>query len=506
MKPFANSRQWLLVLGLALSLGLPQAAFSQGAPQASRKPISEAEILDLLQAGVSPSRAADLVNQMGIDFLVTPEVEQRLRSAGATDELLEAIRKRSVASPQAGERFEQGRRLFQQGDYAGALKEFEEAEKLAPRWAEVHAERAAALDATENYVEAALAWKRYVQLAPTASDRKQVEERIQEKIRALVRKGFDAYTTQRFGEPEGDNAIFWARQVRRVEPDHPTAKELENRAAIAWENEAKLALSQQQFEAARQIYQKLAAVFPENSAYPAALAAIEKQGKTAAQLARAQQAFNAGQYGEPPGENAIELSRQILQADPENASARDLEVRAVAAYEGLARRAVEGNDRKRAVEIYLRLASLFPARGEYRQRASRLQTTDILAVHYHGMKRRMRFPLPVKFEHKGCWGTLRLSPQGVQFVGTGGNDARVDNFSVSLQGLRGGTAEMGRPGALDDNFAASGIHMTNIITLSSGKEAKFYVSTDAVNAFRAYSAEFWGWKWETRVPTKRRVK
>lgn len=503
MRCFPTWPHKVLLWGLVLSLAYACLALTPPSPQASRKPISESDIIDLLQAGVSPTRIATLADQMGINFVLTEDAERRLRNAGATEAILEVLRRRSVASPQAAEHFDQGRRLSQQGDYGGALQEFEEAEKLAPLWPQVHLERATALDATKRYAEAALAWKRYLELAPTASDRKQVEERVQEKIHALLRRGFDAFTTLRFGEPEDDSAIYWARQVRRIEPDHASAKELETRAATAWENQAKLALSQKQFDQALLTYQKLAALFPENSGYVAEIATLNRQAQATPLLARAQNALNAGQYGEPPGENAIELARQVLQADPTNAAARELETRATAAYEGLARRAVEDNDRKRALEIYTRLLSLFPGREEFRRAAESLQSISLRAMHYHGVKSVGRFPFP-KFANRGCWGYLKLTAQGLEYEGSGGNDTGVDNFSVPRSALGATTGAMARPGALDDDFAGSGIHMTHIITVTGqGGENKFYVSEQTIGEFQAFSAEFWGWKWGPAQPTKR---
>jgi hypothetical protein len=67
---------------------------------------------------------------------------------------------------------------------------------------------------------------------------------------------------------------------------------------------------------------------------------------------------------------------------------------------------------------------------------------------------------------------------------------------------------MARPGALDDDFAGSGIHMTHVITVTGqGGENKFYVSEQGISEFQAFSAEFWGWKWgPTQPATSRRKK
>ena len=56
-------------------------------------PLSETEILELLRGGVPSARVAALVEEKGMDFVVTPETERRFRAAGATAPLIEALRK-----------------------------------------------------------------------------------------------------------------------------------------------------------------------------------------------------------------------------------------------------------------------------------------------------------------------------------------------------------------------------------------------------------------------------
>lgn len=482
-----------LALNSILCLGAPPAPFPQGQTQA----LSETEILNMVAGRVSDDQIANLVNQFGLSFQVTPEAEQRLRDAGASDALLEVLRKRSGAPPGAFAHYTRGQRLAQQGDYRGALSELDEAVKLAPQWAQVESERATVLDAMSDHVAAALAWRRYLELAPSARDRKEVEERIQAKVRTLVSKGFEAYNAHRFGEPESDNAIYWARQARRLEPDDSTAKEIESRAAAAWENEAKAALARQQTDTARRIYQRLGALFPENSFYASALTSLERQGGANKLLARAQQAYSAGNFAEPAGENAVELSREVLRVDPSNATAADLERRAAAAYEGLARQGASSGDRARALAMYRRLAALFPGQGGYLREIEDLQSTRIPAVHYHELKKVSHFPAPPKFMHMGCWGSLTITPQGLQFTGNGATDSEVHNFSFPRSQWQVQLFSLAIPGGMDKDFRGSGLHITHRMSVSGGgMEAMFYTSDASMNAFMAYTTEFWNAKWE----------
>jgi WD40 repeat protein len=59
--------------------------------QITRVALKEPEIEDALRKGLPPTRMAELVKQYGVDFALTPRLEQRLRSAGADADLLAAI-------------------------------------------------------------------------------------------------------------------------------------------------------------------------------------------------------------------------------------------------------------------------------------------------------------------------------------------------------------------------------------------------------------------------------
>ena len=60
--------------------------------QVAQKPLSKDEVIRLLKGDVSPKRVAELVQQRGINFGVTPDVEHQLRELGATDLLLATLK------------------------------------------------------------------------------------------------------------------------------------------------------------------------------------------------------------------------------------------------------------------------------------------------------------------------------------------------------------------------------------------------------------------------------
>jgi hypothetical protein len=90
MLPRCIFRRWIAPL-VALVLAMGFCAVNVRA-QAAGQPCSKADIIGMLKGGMPPQRVATLARQVGIDFQVTPEVESELRRAGATAELLAALR------------------------------------------------------------------------------------------------------------------------------------------------------------------------------------------------------------------------------------------------------------------------------------------------------------------------------------------------------------------------------------------------------------------------------
>lgn len=108
-RELATSIRKIIIWGAIRVAGILLAAlFAMGtkpglvAGQKSRKPASKNDIIGLLEAGVPPREVEDAVKQYGVSFELTRRTETELRSAGATDELIRAIRAaapRDSASP-----------------------------------------------------------------------------------------------------------------------------------------------------------------------------------------------------------------------------------------------------------------------------------------------------------------------------------------------------------------------------------------------------------------------
>jgi len=90
--------------------------------QTPLKPLSQSDVLQLLQRDVSPKRVADLAKEHGITFQISPEVETELRQAGATEELLATLRELAPKPPTVLIRSSPGAFVYVESQFQGLIK------------------------------------------------------------------------------------------------------------------------------------------------------------------------------------------------------------------------------------------------------------------------------------------------------------------------------------------------------------------------------------------------
>jgi len=85
----------VLASAAILLLCIPTALLAQESP----KPITEKGLVTALTiGGLSSQELVDIIDRRGVDFGLTPDVEQQLRAAGATEAVIEAVRTHSRQS------------------------------------------------------------------------------------------------------------------------------------------------------------------------------------------------------------------------------------------------------------------------------------------------------------------------------------------------------------------------------------------------------------------------
>src|SRR5262249_24881539 len=97
MRSFRMSMKYIFALAL-LAAGLATAA-SVWANDAKPKPLSEADVLKLIELQRQTQAILARLNKAGVDFKVTDAVIQRLRKAGASEEVLIALKNEYAKAP-----------------------------------------------------------------------------------------------------------------------------------------------------------------------------------------------------------------------------------------------------------------------------------------------------------------------------------------------------------------------------------------------------------------------
>jgi len=90
----ATYRAHFAVLSAAFLAFLMMTAV-QGPAAQKGKPLNEQEVLELLEGGVPSGRVSEIVDDRGIDFDFTPEIEQKVRDAAGADDVVAALRRAS---------------------------------------------------------------------------------------------------------------------------------------------------------------------------------------------------------------------------------------------------------------------------------------------------------------------------------------------------------------------------------------------------------------------------
>lgn len=146
----------------------------------SQKPLTQQQILGLLQGGVASQRIAFLVSARGIDFEVTPELLQTLKDDGAQKDLLNALQQANKqVSPQAEifaeknrqakEEVAQGKSLLERKIWPQAEGALRRAIQLDPTDPAAHFYLGHALSEEKHWDQAVAEYRETILLAPDSA-------------------------------------------------------------------------------------------------------------------------------------------------------------------------------------------------------------------------------------------------------------------------------------------------------------------------------------------------
>jgi Flp pilus assembly protein TadD len=125
----------LIVLLSAIGLAAP--------PQATKKPLTKDQVMELVQGSVPSARVAQIVRQRDIDFDPSEDYLRALQSAGAEEVLIDALRSAAAAKVAARDAVAKqhingANALMDTGDIEGAIGLYRKAIQGSPGDAEAH--------------------------------------------------------------------------------------------------------------------------------------------------------------------------------------------------------------------------------------------------------------------------------------------------------------------------------------------------------------------------------
>ena len=320
-----------------------------GFAQEAARPLTETDIVRLLEAGVTSARVLTLVGERGVGFDPSPEAEQRLRQSGADDALVAAIARAAAPPEEALRRLKLAELRARDGDRAGAVSELAECARLAPNWAELRYQSGLIHEILRQYAQAIGAWQKYLEMRPETARKSEMIPKLAEwEYRRDKQKKAEALAAKAQEMQEKGNApaaLDLARLAVEADAESASARaELADQLISSRQNDSGLTeareavrLDGQLAEAHRQLARGLrekgdnegaeregrtaVRLDPKDSWARATLAVIlARQGKSQEALAESRECFRLNpERWEGPAQVASELSRR-----GDGASARTL--------------------------------------------------------------------------------------------------------------------------------------------------------------------------------------
>lgn len=122
-------------MGVARAGGKNQAAPMQAASAANSQPLTQKQVLELIAAHVPHPRIAELLRERGVNFQVDDAYISQLRTAGATEPLIVAVRDASTRTAGILVETTPNAQVFVDGNLQGQRRTLTVFWLSAPNWA-----------------------------------------------------------------------------------------------------------------------------------------------------------------------------------------------------------------------------------------------------------------------------------------------------------------------------------------------------------------------------------
>ncbi|MGH8615215.1 MAG: protein kinase domain-containing protein [Gammaproteobacteria bacterium] len=214
-------------------------------------------------------------------------------------------------------------------------------------------------------------------LEQTIAQREQKLAEHDARLNALIKQAEAARAADRWTAPEGDSVLEYARQILDLDPEHEGARQLISQtvgksleAAGSALNRGELEKARAYSEAAGELVRRYQVESAELNWLSERIAAEERRRQEAEQqqaqrktrieqlLGRAREALAAGRWVDPPEDNALAHTRNVLALEPGNTDVREVLAGILHANVAQAEQALSKGDLSQAKALHESAASL----------------------------------------------------------------------------------------------------------------------------------------------------
>ncbi len=200
----------------------------------------------------------------------------------------------------------------------------------------------------------------------------------EEQIRQYQQRAEEAFARGYYGMVYEGSALYYADNIRSVDPGSAFSTEMYERVRKAAHQSAQSAISRGDLAQAQEVYNFLVEYYPTDEEAGTAAAKLENQlsralGQVRDLVRKADEALQAGRLTDPPGKNAYFYSKQALAIDRQNERARQIRNQVKETLASAGDQAYARGDVEAAIKQLEQVTQLFPEDKQSRSRVRDIQ-------------------------------------------------------------------------------------------------------------------------------------
>lgn len=204
----------------------------------------------------------------------------------------------------------------------------------------------------------------------------------EEQIKQFQQLAEEAFARGYYGMVYEGSALYYADNVRSIDPNSAFATEMRERIRKAAHQSAQGAIARGDLAQAQDVYKFLVDYYPTDQEALAAAGRLESQlaralGQVRDLVRKAEEALRAGRLADPRGQSAYFYSKQALAIDRQNEKARQIRNQVKEALAAAGENALSRGDMEAAIKQLEEVGQLFPEDKQSRARVREIKATRV---------------------------------------------------------------------------------------------------------------------------------